>query len=185
MMTTWRTGRAAVGEALAAGATDIDEFLTETPDDLIRVPGTAVFLYGRPRKAPPALRTNTVHNHAMHEEVLLVSVEVGPEPTWSGSQVSVEDLGHGVYQVEIRHGYMQKPDVVGHLDGLKVGSGRLDVSQVTFFIGRETVIPTPQHTMVRWRERLFAAQLRSAAPASRFFGLPSAQVIEVGSQVEI
>ncbi len=185
MMTTWRTGRRAVGERLDAGATGIEEFLESLPGDLIRVPGVAVFMYSRPRTAPPALRTNTEHNHAMHAKVLLVSVQVGPEPTWSGPAVCVEDLGDGVYQVEIRHGYMQKPDVVSYLDGLEIDGEVLDASDATYFIGRETVISTPRHTMAPWRERLFAAQLRSAAPASRFFGLPSARVVEVGSQVEI
>ncbi|MEZ5267662.1 MAG: hypothetical protein R2789_03495 [Microthrixaceae bacterium] len=83
------------------------------------------------------------------------------------------------------HGYMEKPDVVGSIDGLVVDGVAQDVGSVTFFIGRETVIPTPRHTMAPWRERLFAIQLRSAAPASRFFGLPPGQVVEVGSHVEI
>lgn len=185
IMTTWRTGRRAVGERLDAGATGIEEFLATLPDDLIRVPAVAVFLYSRPRTAPPALRTNTAHNHSMHATVLLVSVEVGSVPHWSGPALCVEDLGGGVHQIEVRHGYMEKPDVVKALDGIEIDGTPLDVSKVTFFIGRESVISTPEHTMAQWRERLFAAQLRSAAPASRFFGLPSAQVVEVGSQVEI
>lgn len=185
MMTTWRAGRRAVGERLDAGATGIEAFLEALPDDLIRVPAVAVFLYSRPLTAPPALRTNTAHNHAMHRTVLLVAVKVGPVPHWSGPAIGVEHLGDGVHQIELRHGYMDKPDVVAHLDGLEIDGEPLDVASLTFFIGRETVISTPIHTMARWRERLFAAQLRSAAPASRFFGLPSGQVVEVGSQVEI
>ena len=185
MMTTWRTGRRAVGERLDAGATEIGEFLAELPEDLIRVPGTAVFLYSRQRVAPPALRTNTAHNHTMHETVLLVAVHVGAEAYGTGPAVSVEHIGRGVHQVVLSHGYMEKPDVVGSIDGLVVDGVAQDVGSVTFFIGRETVIPTPRHTMAPWRERLFAIQLRSAAPASRFFGLPPGQVVEVGSHVEI
>ncbi|MFV0315468.1 MAG: potassium transporter Kup [Microthrixaceae bacterium] len=185
MMTTWRTGRRAVGERLAAGSTDMADFLDHLPPDLIRVPGTAAFLYSRPLVAPPALRTNTAHNHTMHRTVLLVAVQVASAAYVAGPSVSLEDLGSGVYQVVLRHGYMEKPDVVSAIGDLQVDGRTIDASDTTFFIGRETVIPTPQHTMATWRERLFAVQLRSAAPASRFFGLPSAQVVEVGSQVEI
>ena len=185
MMTTWRTGRRAVGERLDAGATGIEEWLAALPEDVVRVPGTAVFLYSRPRTAPPAMRTNTAHNHALHSHVLLVAVKAAPEPHCPGPSLCVEDLGQGVYQIEIRHGFMEKADVVESLHSLDLDRAPFDLEEATFFIGRESVIPTPVHTMAGWRERLFASQLRAAAPASRFFGLPSSRVVEVGSQVEI
>ena len=82
-------------------------------------------------------------------------------------------------------GFMEKADVVESLHSLDLDRAPFDLEEATFFIGRESVIPTPVHTMAGWRERLFASQLRAAAPASRFFGLPSSRVVEVGSQVEI
>ncbi len=185
MMTTWRTGRGAVSELLDSELRPIDEFLADLPDDVVRVPGVAVFLYGRPGLAPPALRTNTKHNHAVHKTVLLVSVQVDADAYVTGPHRTVESLGDGFFQVILRHGYMEKATVPAELDGLDIGTRRLDSSEVTFFLGRETVIPTPSKTMAPWRERLFALELRSAASASRFFELPSSQVVEVGSQVEI
>jgi KUP system potassium uptake protein len=61
----------------------------------------------------------------------------------------------------------------------------LDPDDISFFLGRESVISTELAGMARWRERLFAFMLRSASSASRFFGLPPDRVVEVGSQVEI
>jgi KUP system potassium uptake protein len=185
LMTTWRTGRAAVAERLDAELRPVGEFIACLPDDVVRVPGVAAFMYRRAGYAPPALRTNTRHNRALHEMVLLVSVEVDPEAYLEGRRVEVEPLGNGCFQVSIRHGYMEEANVPRSLDGLLVGERRISAKEVTFFLGRETVISTPQPTMSRWRERLFALLLRSAASASRFFDLPSDQVVEVGSQISI
>ena len=57
--------------------------------------------------------------------------------------------------------------------------------EVTFFIGRETVSSIPEGEMPRWREELFVVLNRGAASAARFYNLPSRQVFEVGTQVEI
>ena len=185
LMTTWRTGRAAVAARLDADLRPVGEFIARLPEDVVRVPGVAAFMYRRPGYAPPALRTNTRHNRALHEMVLLVSVEVDPEAYLEDRRVEVEPLGNGCFQISIRHGYMEEANVPRSLDGLLVGDRHISAKEVTFFLGRETVISTPQPTMSRWRERLFALQLRSAASASRFFDLPSDQVVEVGSQISI
>ena len=80
---------------------------------------------------------------------------------------------------------MEEANVPAWLEGLELGGEVVDVSGLTFFLGRETVIPSEIVSMAPWRERLFAVMLRTAASASRFFRLPPDQVIEVGSQVEI
>jgi KUP system potassium uptake protein len=103
----------------------------------------------------------------------------------TGPTVSVRPLGNGCHQVDILHGFMEPSDVPAGLDGIQVDGRVVRASEVTYFLGRETVIATPVHTMAMWRERLFSAQLRSASSAARFFDLPAEQVVEVGSQVEI
>jgi len=185
MMTTWRTGRRAVAERMETGHRPIEEFIAHLPEHVVRVPGVAAFMYRGSAIAPPALRTNVRHNHALHEVVLLVSVIADSEAYISGERVIVESLGNGCHQVTIRHGYMETSDVPRDLEGITVGSRVIDASEITYFLGRETVISTPVPTMAQWREKLFAIQLRSAASAARFFDLPPDQVVEVGSQVEI
>jgi KUP system potassium uptake protein len=150
------------------------------------VPGTAVFLFKGTGAAPPALLTNTRHNHVLHERVILLSVVTDDVPTVADDRrASIEDHGNGVFQVELHYGFMQEPDVAAALLALDDPRLAVRADSITFFLGRETVIAASIPGMSRWRERLFALQLRSAASAARFFRLPSDRVVEVGSQVEI
>ena len=91
----------------------------------------------------------------------------------------------GCIQVVLRYGFMEEPDVETGLLELDDDRITLDVTELTYFLGRETVLSTPMGGMAPWRERLFALQVRVAAGAARFFRLPPDRVVEVGSQVEI
>jgi KUP system potassium uptake protein len=186
-MTTWRTGRRLLAERIRRGETPIGRFLDDVAEqELPRVPGTAVFLFKGSGAAPPALITNTRHNHVLHERVILLGVETDDVPVVpDNDRCEVQDCGPGVYQVTLHYGFMEEPDVEAAL--LKTGDERLQLTaaDLTFFLGRETVIASEIPGMANWRERLFAVQLRSAASAARFFRLPADRVVEVGSQVEI
>jgi KUP system potassium uptake protein len=185
-MTTWRTGRRVVAERLAASRVPIDTFIKTLPEDVRRVEGTAVYMFRGDAVAPPSLVANTRHNRVLHRSVLLLHVVATSEPTVPASErAAVEDLGLNIHQIVLRFGFMEEPDVLGALEGMEVGGTRLDATKLTFFLGREVAIPTHIAAMAPWRERLFAFMLRSAASASRFFHLPSEQVVELGSQVEI
>ncbi len=186
-MTTWRTGRRILAERIRRGDTPIEAFLEQVADlGLARVPGTAVFLFKGSGSAPPALITNVRHNHVLHERVVLLSILTDDVPvTADEDRCVIDDFGQGVFQVTLHYGFMEEPDVEASL--LKIDDPRLpiDVSSLTFFLGRETVIASSLPGMANWRERMFAFQIRSAASAARFFRLPADRVVEVGSQVEI
>jgi KUP system potassium uptake protein len=186
-MTTWHTGRRLIAERIRRGETPVMDFLDEVAEQgLPRVPGTAVFLFKGTGAAPPALITNTRHNHVLHERVVLLSVVTDNVPVVDESaRTELDDFGQGVFQVVVHYGFMEEPDVESAL--LKLSDERLPVTAegLTFFLGRETVIASSLPGMADWRERLFAIQLRSAASAARFFRLPADRVVEVGSQVEI
>jgi KUP system potassium uptake protein len=186
-MTTWRTGRRLLAERIRRGETPIDRFLEDVAEvGLPRVPGTAVFLFKGSGAAPPALITNTRHNHVLHDRVILLSILTDDVPTVNDAgRAQIQDFGQGVFQVTLHYGFMEEPDVEAAL--LKLSDDRLPVTAdtLTFFLGRETVIASSIPGMANWRERLFAFQLRSAASAARFFRLPADRVVEVGSQVEI
>ncbi len=186
-MTTWRTGRRLLAERIRRGETPIERFLADVAEGaLTRVPGTAVFLFKGSGAAPPALITNTRHNHVLHETVVLLSVLTADAPYLAEAErVEIEDHGQGVFQVTLHYGFMEEPDVEAGLLKLDDDRLRFAVDDVTFFLGRETVIASDIQGMAEWRERLFAIMLRSAASAARFFRLPPDRVVEVGSQVEI
>lgn len=185
-MTTWRTGRRVVSERMAVGRISVQQFIDELPPDVTRVPGTAVFMFRGDGVAPPSLRTNTRHNHALHEHVVLVSVATRTTPyVPEDERRTVTEFGAGIHQVVVQHGFMEEADVPRWIDGVELDGVTVRSDDVTYFLGRETVIPSEIVSMAPWRERLFAVMLRTAASASRFFRLPPDQVVEVGSQVEI
>ncbi len=185
-MTTWRTGRRVVAERLAVGRVPIRDFINRLPEDIARAPGTAVFMFRGDGVAPPSLLANTKHNRVLHRRVILLSVVTAAEPYVPESdRVEIEEFGRGLCQITLHHGFMEELSVPQAIDRLEIGGSELDVNEVTFFLGRETVIPSEVVSMAPWRERLFAFMLRAAASASRFFKLPPEQVVEVGSQVEI
>jgi KUP system potassium uptake protein len=80
---------------------------------------------------------------------------------------------------------MQDPDVPAALSQAKDLGLPLDEDDVTYFLGRETLVVTDQPGMAQWRERLFALMARNAGRATAFFQLPAERVVELGVQVEI
>ena len=187
LMTTWRKGRREVAAVLRRGETPVQRFVDELPDmRWERVPGTAAFLFKDAGAVPPALLVNLRHNKVLHERVLLVSVATADVASAADDERRrVSRVGPGLHQVELTFGYMDTPDVPAELAKLVIDGEPVDLDQVTYFLGRETVVATPKRTMPAWQERLFVMQNRTAASAARFFRLPSTSVFEVGTTIEL
>jgi KUP system potassium uptake protein len=100
-------------------------------------------------------------------------------------QVSVTDLGGGVLQLRICHGFMQQPDVVAAVGSVEIDGEPVDAHAVTYFLGDELVIAGDVEGMHPWREHLFVVLDRTADSAARFFDLPTECVVTVGTHVEI
>jgi len=187
LMTTWKTGRQLVAERLTARATPIDVFIASLKAlGPARVHGTAVFMTAQPTGTPPALVHNLRYNKVLHDHVVILTVTTARRPyVPPEDQVSVESLGNGLYNVRLRYGFMQDPDVPEALmHAIKLGL-ELDPGDVTFFLGRETIIVTKRQGMAVWRERLFVLMARNAVRATAFFRLPPERVVELGVQVEM
>jgi KUP system potassium uptake protein len=187
MMTTWKTGRRLVAERLTARATPIDVFMSSLRAlKPARVRGTAVFMTAQPIGTPPALVHNLRYNKVLHDHVVIMTVSTAPRPHVPlQEQVAVESLGQGLYNVKLQYGFMQDPDVPEALmHAIKLGL-ELDPGDVTFFLGRETIIVAKRHGMAVWRERLFVLMARNAVRATAFFRLPPERVVELGVQVEM
>jgi KUP system potassium uptake protein len=187
MMTTWKTGRRLVAERLTARATPIDVFMASLKAlGPARVRGTAVFMTAQPTGTPPALVHNLRYNKVLHDHVIILTVSTAPRPYVSlPDQVAVESLGQGLFNVKLQYGFMQDPDVPEALmHAIKLGL-ELDPGDVTFFLGRETIIVTKRQGMAVWRERLFVLMARNAVRATAFFRLPPERVVELGVQVEM
>ena len=187
LMTTWKRGREIVAARLTARAQPIEEFLAGVVDKRpARVPGTAVFMTAQPRGTPAALAHNLRYNKVLHEHVITLMVNTQPVPhVPADQQVTVRPLGHGVFDVRVRYGFMEDPNVPEALARACEHGLELDEDDVTYFLGRETLIVTKSPGMAMWRERLFAFMARNAVRAPTFFRLPPERVAELGVQVEL
>ncbi len=187
LMTTWKTGRELVWRRLRRAGLPAERFIAsivEHPQQ--RVPGTGVYLSAEPGVTPSALLTNLRHHEVLHDRIVLVSVQVARHPRLPrASRATVDNLGEGFFQVILRYGFMEDPNVPVALGNIVSADFGIDPSRVTYFVGKETVLATEIPGMWLWREHLYAFMHRNAASAARFFGLPSEQVVEVGVQVPI
>ncbi|MDF1504008.1 potassium transporter Kup [Roseisolibacter sp. H3M3-2] len=187
LLTTWKTGRRILAQRLAERSIPRDVFL----EGLLRhpphrVPGTSVFMYGSATGTPPALLHNLKHNRVLHERVVFLAIRTEEVPQVDPAErASVEALGHGLWQVTLRYGFMEDADVPDALARLGHPELVLRPLDTTYFLGRETLIATRHPGMALWRERLFALLSRNARPATAFFRLPPNRVVELGAQVEL
>ena len=187
LMTTWKTGRQILSSRMQATTLPFDLFVQDLErNSPARVPGTAVFMYGNADGTPPALLHNLVHNKVLHERVVLLTVETQEIPLVAeADRVSVEEEGHGFYRVWIRYGFTEEPDIPAALARVKVPGLDLTPMKTSYFLGRETLIPSSKPGMAIWREHLFAVMSRNARTATSFFGLPPNRVVELGAQIEL
>jgi KUP system potassium uptake protein len=184
-MATWRRGRALVAARIRRGERDLSQVLEEHADAK-RVSGTGVFLFKDLEKAPPALVNNLDHNKVLHRTTIIVAVETADEPRVDPSmRADVNRAEPGVFQVVLRYGFMEEPDVPAALAALEVRGLDFDPDDVTYFIGRESIVAGKAPGMNPLQEHLFVWLNRGADSAVRFFNLPDDKVFEVGSRVEI
>ncbi len=188
IMTTWKKGRRILAERLLARAHPIDEFLRELATrSPVRVSGTAVFMNGTAAGTPPALMHNVEHNKVLHKRVVLLTVKTLQMPHVEPmDRVEIESLSQEFYRFIINYGFMEDPDIPNVLENLAPSHQMVfEMSDTTFFLGRETVIAGKHPGMTIWREKLFAFMSRNASSATAYFCLPPDRVVEMGSQIEM
>jgi KUP system potassium uptake protein len=187
LMTTWQQGRHLMSERLRDEAIDLPVFIESLfLHPPLRVPGTAVFLSAEKGATPFALLHNLKHNKVLHAQNVFATVRHHEVP-WIGfdRRVEVEALGHDCWQVVLHFGFKNDPDVP---EALQLLAGRgivLDDMETSYFLSRDSVVPTFARGMWLWREKLFASMHRNAAAAADFLYLPANRIVELGSKVEI
>jgi KUP system potassium uptake protein len=188
VMTTWKTGRAILGRTLASRLLPIDVFLADVDAHKPhRVPGTAVFMSSNPNGVPIVLLHHWKHNQVLHKTIVLLSVitETVPEVS-TAERIQVRDLGHGFFQVTAHYGFMETPNVPQIMGIVAEHYGVPFVPERTsYFLGRETLLPTGDSKMFRWRKTLFSFISRNARSATQYFGIPADRVVELGMQIDL
>lgn len=187
LMTTWKRGRRILAERLKAQTMPFAEFAERfSHEDVLRVPGTAVFLYSDPDGTPPALLNNLQHNKALHEDVVLLSVMWDEDPRVPlEKRVRLQTIEHEFHRIWLCYGFMESPHIVRDLALIDVPGLDLSPDRVSFFLGREWLLASDHPGMALWREKLFALMTQNSLNATDFFRLPPGRVVELGTQVEI
>jgi KUP system potassium uptake protein len=187
IMATWKRGRSILARRLIEDSLPMELFL----EDLkrrppLRVPGTAVFMTGSPEGVPPALLHNLKHNQILHERVALVTVVTEEIPHVPPKQrLTVTELGCGIYRLVGHYGFMETPNIPKLLAAAAQAKGlQFEIMKTTFFLGRETLVPSGRPEMALWREHLFAFMSRNAQRATTYFDIPVNRVVEIGTQIE-
>jgi KUP system potassium uptake protein len=186
LLTTWAKGRQLMIARLRESAMPIKIFIDSAASSASRVPGTAVFMTSTPDGVPHALLHNLKHNKVLHERVILLTVKIADEPyVDDDKRMRIEDLGRGFHRMLIKYGFMQDADVPAALKQVSQCGSEFKMMDTSFFLARQTLLPSSRPGMMIWREKLFAWMLRNAESAMEFFRLPTNRVVELGSQVEI
>ena len=187
LMATWRRGRELVMREIKQSGLALEPFIASVvAHPPLRVPGTAIFLTANISGVPNAMLHNLKHNKVLHERNVLLTGETLDTPTAEPDErVDVHALGHGFYQVTLRYGFAEDPDVPNALAGVEACGVPFDMMDTTFFVSRETIIATDRPGMARWRDKIFAFMSRNAIAATEFFQIPGNRLIELGTQVEI
>jgi KUP system potassium uptake protein len=187
LMTTWRKGRGILNAKLRETTLPIENFLKSIErHPPTRVRGTAVFMSRTPEGTPLAMLHNLKHNKVLHERVVFLTVLTEEVPVVSRkSRWSCSDLGAGFYQVIVRYGFMEDPDIPEVLTKIDTPGVSFPPAETTYFLGKETILPTKHPGMAIWREKLFGIMTRNAGSATSFFRLPPNRVVELGAQIEM
>ena len=187
LLSTWKRGREILFQRLRPGAIALEPFIRSITDHPpVRVPGTAVFLTASQEGVPHALLHNLNHNKVLHERVVLLTVRAEDIPHVSDAQrVEAEALGHDFYRLTVHYGFKDEPDLPWALELAKDKGLEFSLMETSFFLSRQTLVPTEAPGMALWREKLFAAMSRNSASATAFFRIPTNRVVELGTRIEL
>ncbi|MBI2739473.1 MAG: potassium transporter Kup [Rhodospirillales bacterium] len=185
-ITTWRFGRHLVATEMSEGTLPLRQFLERMERAPDRVAGTAVFLTADASRTPAAFLHNLKHNKVLHERIIMLQVETMDVPRVPEAQrVEVERLGKGFHTVIARYGFTEQPDVPDALRACRPHGIAYDEMETSFFLGRETLVPSQHSKLGKWRRDWFISLSHSASATKTFFRIPPNRAIELGNQIQI
>jgi KUP system potassium uptake protein len=187
VMTSWSGGRAQLLQSIRADGMALADFIASIdPATVNHAERTAVYAVADADTVPQALLHNLKHNQVLHERNVILTVIFHDVP-WVpiAERISVEALGHSFWRVSLHFGFMNTPDVPKALTLCESHGLSIPPFETSYFLSRETVVPTSGEGMARWREKLFATMSRNASGVVEYFHLPDNAVVELGTRVQI
>ncbi len=188
LMATWKKGRQLVWNKLRPASMPLEMFLDDIGDSkrVPRVPGTALFMTANPEGTPIALLHNLKHNKVLHQRNIILTILTDEVPQVNPARrLEIETLAAGFHRIIAHYGFMEEPNVPELLAAAPLNGEPVVLHKTTFFLSRETIVPTKSGSMPRWRQWLFALMSRNAQSAGSFYRIPANRVVELGMQVEI
>ena len=188
LMWVWHRGVVAVHNQVMADQTSDEDFVKQLQSGLIaRVHGSAVFLTRAKEDTPPVLSWHVRKNRSLHEDVLALTTTVMSTPRVDDDErVTIMKIADRYWRAEARYGFIETPDIPAILEICKAKGVALNLDDVTYYVGHETIVPREDGQGVpRWQEMMFAAMGRNAARISDYLKLPCDAVVEIGREIEI
>ena len=188
LLMTWYSGRMLLRTRIKDDGIPLEPFveglLAHPPH---RVGGTAVFMTGNVNTVPVALLHNLKHNRILHERVFFLTISIWDVPFVADTErLTLKDLGGNIFLVRAAFGFKEAPEVSKVLDLMgEQFNHQFDLMDTSFFLARDTVVPSKLLGMSLWREQLFAWMYQNGAKPSDFFHIPANRVVELGTKVEI
>jgi KUP system potassium uptake protein len=187
LLMTWKRGK----ELVRARTEGVNLPLVPFIESLLaypptRVEGTAMFMHSDLSNVPNSLLHNLKHNRILHERIVFLSVRIEDIPFVLETEKSkIQTIGDSAFVVNMHYGFKEEPSMA-HIMALCAKQGlEMEMMDTSFFLNRETVIPSKLKGMALWRERMFALMMRNSVRATDYFKIPPNRVVEMGTQVEI
>ncbi len=188
LLMTWYQGRKLLRNKAEANGIPLESFINSLlVNEPIRVNGTAVFLTAHVDYVPVAMLHNLKHNQVLHKRVIFLKISIWDVPfVTDDDRLNLKDMGGGIYLVRAMYGFKETPDINQIMNLLdKQYQVRCEPMETSYFLARDTVVPSAIPGMALWREKLFVWMYQNSAKPSDFFSIPTNRVVELGAKVEI
>ena len=186
MMTTWKRGTEIIRYNAAKRRIPVESFF-ERLGDVVRVPGTAVYLSRDPHCVPTTLLHNLKHNKVLHERIFFFTIATEDEPRIRDDErTEIEVMERRrLYLAAFRYGFMESPDIMQGLKLLEKRGLHFELAETTFFLGKSTIAPATKRGFFTWRRELFRWMQRNAPNAAEYLNIPPECTIEIGTRITI
>jgi KUP system potassium uptake protein len=194
VLSTWRRGTKQIRESRIEAEGSLQSFVEElhkTDPPPPRVAGTAVYLNARRETTPLALHASLEHSHALHEAIVIISIETTRSPYVSEEDhLVVDHLGYeddGISHLTAKVGYQEaiKVPQLFSLACTRGLEGNAREEDAVYFLSQVTIRPTGAPGMAGWRKRLYVALARNSVSAADYFDLPADRTVTIGSTIDL
>jgi KUP system potassium uptake protein len=187
VMHTWKTGREEIFRRVYGNnVTEAELCSIGRSKHVTRVNGAAVFMVGSPQGTPVALLHHVKANRCLHRTVILLSILTEDLPTVpAADQLTIREIGEGMWRVTGHYGYMESPNVSNLLEKAKAAGIPLNPQAATYFFNREMIITGGNARMWEWQKSLYGFLSRNARPAKDYYQITPSQIIEIGLPLQL